>query len=128
MGEECEKTNYLLKKSEIDLNEKDDLLLSNRTIADNTIEIDKLNKNILISTEQINSLRQQLDEQTSFTSKLALEKENEITELNKFINDSVQANNNKMLQREQEHMERINEYELNKANLINSHNVIKTEL
>jgi hypothetical protein len=87
-----------------------------------------LNKNISISTEQINSLRQQLDEQTSFTSKLALEKENEITELNKFINDSVQANNNKMLQREQAHMERINEYEINKANLINSHNVIKKEL
>jgi hypothetical protein len=32
----------------------------------------------------------------------------------------MQTHNNKMYEREKQHEERINEYELNKANLINS--------
>jgi len=65
-------------------------------------------------------LRQQLEDQNVFASKLALDKEGEITELNKFINEAMQVHNNKMYEREKQHEERINEYELNKANLINS--------
>jgi len=98
----------------------DDLLLANRTIADNSTEIDKLNYNVNVQLDHINTLRQQLEDQNTFASKLALDKESEITELNKFINEAMQTHNNKMNEREKEHDERINEYELNKANLVNS--------
>jgi len=83
LKEECEKSNYLLKKSEIDLNEKndmlerektnlinnlddafkkntrltDDLLLANRTISDNSIELENLNNNIKIQCDNIDTLR-----------------------------------------------------------------------
>jgi hypothetical protein len=88
MKEECEKSNYLLKKLEIDLNEKndilerekenlinnlddalkknsrltDDLLLANRTISDNAIELEKLTEDVIIQYDHINTLRQQLEE------------------------------------------------------------------
>jgi hypothetical protein len=40
----------------------DDLLLANRTISDNAIELEKLNNNINIQYDNINTLRQQLKE------------------------------------------------------------------
>lgn len=75
-----------------------DLSKANKNISNNNIEIDTLKHNLNIFNEKIELLREQLDEKILITSELTIEKEKEITELNKFLNETVSSQNMKLIE------------------------------
>lgn len=71
-------------------------------------EIDKLQNEIHLANDNINSLRIQLDEQKVLVSNITATKERENTDLNKFLNDTIMSHNKTMIEREKDHKDIVN--------------------
>jgi len=149
-----QKSNYELKQNEMLLTSKVDLLSREKTNLQNQVDddnkkmtslnenIDKLNKlindcksdiyqlnnELHCSTDTISTLRSQLNDEKILMSQITATKETEMSDLNKFLNDTIQAHNNTILNQESKHRELINHYEINKLNMIDENNKLKLDL
>lgn len=121
-------SNEIDEISKVNLDLSNQLEVTQRNLYESNREVDNLKINLKITDDKIQKVDNDINDQKILKSSIEETKKKEVLDLNKFIDDTQMKNDNTIAQRREEQESVLNEYEINKQDMKNKHNLMARDL